>query len=795
MMRRYLPLIGLLLLPLTASAADGSLYDIFREQVEKENGAQDVDEPVVEFLQRVFENRWTLSLREVEGAVQGKAWEACAIEASNDPKKQSNPAECDRVLRNIQLVSAEEQSLRVFGRQLLRVSAAQELPLTEFPGRPFHLATDLSGIVNIWRAGTGSMKHTVTGAILVRTKKLSAAEAEPLRETFAQLAASLQIDEGGVNNEVGIAQVWYYQYGALLRSGARNPTYPPPFEDSLSGPGTERQYMFKKDFKAGTYLEALWSKLPRTRDAFDPPLAEGEVVYFLFPDELTKLLPENMLVWARMDAGTYQPGVGESHWLGDAGVAWKYPVEPLLPSLLTSEYEPGVGDVTKPILGGRYPPEPAIDAFSDDNGNPLPIGSKKLVDGRGLCSMALAQRGYLCRRYAIANDERCPDNDAADGNNVISLLSCTVEGEPTVTVAGADVCRDIDWRNDQGSEERRCEVNEEETSEYELVRAQQRCILGVDDPYAGKSDEEQDALCCRLEGEAHLVECTALVESGQLKDDAGNALSIDGIAVTPKVCMEIRRLSTCADILGRDVRCPVTNDSLGADDADAIQAAADKGNGNDPGKKARITARIEAIRRYRPTCAPGTETAYKNTIGNNACYIGQCAEESLELHRLTGGRSPAGVSDGAFPHDTPETGDAIATLLRSVPATHPPLPSYRPQLIMRTLEDALCQLQGLPAATPPHLCAFSPSRRLALPLSTGAETAQSLLFNVDEQREATLLTQMLASGLGSRIGTDMQGQYLRIGTKTLSEIINMANGLLRDMNTVTFPTNMCPLSY
>src|SRR6185503_16440480 len=72
---------------------------------------------------------------------------------------------------------------------------------------------------------------------------------------------------------------------------------------------------------------------------------------------------------------------------------------------------------------------------------------------------------------------------------------------------------------------------------------------------------------------------------------------------------------------------------------------------------ARVAARVRTIERQTATCTPGTETTYKNTIGNNACYLGQCVEESLELHRVTGGRSPATVGDEAFPWDDPNTGD------------------------------------------------------------------------------------------------------------------------------------------
>lgn len=805
-MRRLALFAGMLLLvPLTAAAAETNLYDVFRKQVEKEYGEKTVDQPVIEFLQLVYKNRWGMRPQEIQAAIRGKPWLACAVEDSSfDPESPNarNVAECDRALRNIQLLSEEEQNLRVFGRQLLRMSAAQELPLTEFPGRPFHLATDLSGIINIWRAGTGSVQNTVTGAMLLRTRPLTDDEVDRIREAWEDVAGAARGRAGsGQNEEYTNGLIWYFQYGARLRAGARSPEYPPPINDGRSGPGTERQYLFHRDYDttAGVFLTALWNRLPKGPGAFDPPLSKNEVAYVLFPDELTNMLPENIVVWARIDGGTYEPGVGESYPLGDVGYAWKYPVEPLLPSLLSTEYEPGVGDGTKPILGGRYPPEPANPRSSNDDGSPAGPDAKEPIDGRGLCSMAVAQRGYLCRPLTVTSEERCPPTDGQSGENVITLVSCRLEGPPKLTVAGADVCQDIEWRNDIQSASEQCTVPAGMNSEYELVKIQQRCIMKVDNPYAGKSEKEQDALCCRLEGEAHLVACKPLAVDGVLRTGEDNVpLVIDGIPVTTKVCMEIHRLKSCRETLGRDVRCPVTSELLTADDAIKITDPDNPENGAnrpiDPDRPLRVAARIRAITRHFPVCTPGTESTYKNTIGNNACYIGQCVEETLELHRLTAGRSPAVVGDGAFPHDDPSTGDALAKMLRSVPTSSPPLPSYRPQMVMRTLEDALCQLQGLPAATPPHLCAFAPSRRLELPFSDGATTARSIIYNADEQRDATALTEQIASALGSRIGTDMQGQYLRIGTKTLSEVVALANTLLQEANTVTFPTDMCPLS-
>ncbi len=777
MMRRFLIAIGLLLIPLTA-AADQNVYKLFLNQVVDEKAVSEVEDTVALFLKGVYEDRWPLTQDEITAAVRGQPWKACT--SDDEDAAQRNVTECGRAIENIQLLTKEEGALRLFGRDLQRLAASQELPISEIPGRPFHLATDLSGIINIWRAGTGSVKNTVSGATLIRTWA-------PEKESQVYKDLKKVIDDfveeySALNEEQRVAVVTRYQYGVRLVRGERNPTYPPPVPDLQSDPGTERQYVFKQWEKIEQILERAYNALP-VGDTFKPPLSDNEVTYVLLPDDLKTALPDNILLWLRV--GPYEQG--NSGKEGDAGIVWEYPTEPLLPALLSDKDD----ERDKPILGGRYPPEPANAQFSDDNGNPTAPGAKQPIDGRGLCSMSLAQRGYLCRPLAAASETQCPDPEGSQRqDNVIRLISCTI-GEAELTVAGADVCREIEWRIGQDQDARRCAVDPDEKSEYELVKAQQRCILKKDNPYAGLGEEQQNAFCCRLEGEAHLVACKAMAKDGFLQDADGNPLVIDELQVTPQICMEILRLESCEEALGRGVRCPVTRQTLTADDADAVREAREI---EDPDKDLRIAARIRTIERQQPTCVPGTETTYKNTIGNNVCYVGQCVEESLELHRVTGGRSPATVGDEAFPWDNPDTGDALATVLRSVPAASPPLPSYRPQMVVKTLEDALCQLQGLPAATPPHLCAFAPSRRLALPLEDAATTVQNLIFNSEEQRDATLQTQELAAALASRIGTDMQGQYLRIGTRTLSEVVALANMLLKEAIGVKFPANMCPLS-
>ncbi len=810
MMRRTLLLFGLFLLPLSVRAASGDIYAMFREQVRHELSNDAVDDPVITYIHGVFRDRWPMSEEDIRSALRHEYWSACVPEDDDVP--QRNKGNCVDAIGNITSLASEEQGLRTFGRTLQRIAAGQELPLSEVPGRPFHMATDLSGIVNIWRAGTGSMKETVSGAMLLRTWT-------PVNNSPTEMALRERIDQlveefSSMSDEQRIGIVARYQYGVRLVKGQRAPRYPSPIDDGQSEPGSERQYVFKRWEAIEEILQNAFQSLPMG-DTFNPPLSANEVVYVLLPEDLHNALPDNLLLWLRI--GPYVQG--EEDTIGDAG----------LPSLIQADTE----DEGDPILGGRYPPEPARDAFSDENGNPLPVGSKLPIDGRGLCSMALAGRGYLCRTVKATGEEQCPQDtplNTATAN--ITLVTCANDDPPTLTVAGADVCRDINWTNNR---QRGCAMTLSQGNcgtgktgpktpdgridscigdtdgitmtyliEHELVHAEQLCALPPGDIYAGLSDEDADALCCRTEGEAHLVSCLRMYDDGLLRGPDGGPAWINGVEITPQTCMEIAREASCLTTRGHTVTCPRTSTLLSGSDMPALQDLMRGNPQNLPDTFAeatnrttmdqRVLARLRTIERPSSICTPGTESTYKNTIGNNACYIGQCIEETLELHRITGGRSPVTVSDEAFPWDDPNTGNKLSTTLRSIPTVTPSLPSYRPMIVLRAFEDALCQLQGLPAATPPHLCAFSPSRRLAVPLTDGASTALSMIDSAQEQNDATMLMEELGAALGSRIGTDLQGQYLRVGTRSLSDSIALANELLVRATDVTFPMNMCPLS-
>lgn len=193
-------------------------------------------------------------------------------------------------------------------------------------------------------------------------------------------------------------------------------------------------------------------------------------------------------------------------------------------------------------------------------------------------------------------------------------------------------------------------------------------------------------------------------------------------------------------------------------------------------------------------CTPNRETWYVNSIGNHMCYIGQCIEQSMESRRLIAGRSPFTVQDEAFPWDSCEGRDPLfAILLTPPPASGTSsFPDYRPALLIKNLDLALCQMNGLPPQTPPVLCSFDARRRLHLPTELTFLTASGLTDQSTELAQAVLGLQRLSDGLGARIGTTLFQRYLRRSVRPFEEITTIAAELLENLTKITFARDMCP---
>lgn len=187
-------------------------------------------------------------------------------------------------------------------------------------------------------------------------------------------------------------------------------------------------------------------------------------------------------------------------------------------------------------------------------------------------------------------------------------------------------------------------------------------------------------------------------------------------------------------------------------------------------------------------------TFYRNTIGNTACYIGQCVEESMRTHRLVSGRNTFVTQDAAYPWDPRMKSTTGGSLLTSPPLTVGPIPQYHPERILNAFDESLCQSVGLPPRTPPALCMFNELRSLAFPTDF-LSTAFRLLIQTGEQFEPFFGLRNLAASIGTRISTELYAQYLQTTTKSLAELIRSANIILKEIQKTSFPDEMCPTNF
>jgi hypothetical protein len=204
----------------------------------------------------------------------------------------------------------------------------------------------------------------------------------------------------------------------------------------------------------------------------------------------------------------------------------------------------------------------------------------------------------------------------------------------------------------------------------------------------------------------------------------------------------------------------------------------------------RILSMIEGM---NGVCTPGCQTKYENTIGANLCYTGRCIEQSVEESRLIPGRMALSVQDESFPWDACANEDPRNGALIALPAISPPLaPPYNPRLLVESLDRALCQINGLPAFTPPIICLFDYQRRLMTPTESYATTTVSSGEQVQENVEPTAALQRITQGIATRIGTNLLTQYLAWAGRTLSETVRASNQLIRQMEQTKFPNVTCP---
>ncbi|MDD5041125.1 MAG: hypothetical protein PHX87_00380 [Candidatus Peribacteraceae bacterium] len=564
-------------------------------------------------------------------------------------------------------------------------------------------------------------------------------------------------------------------------------------------------------------LRALRDALPAAVSEFDPMLQRGEIV--IFP--LRRLDdPAHVIVWMMAENVN-----GEV--VRDVGLGWDLMLESVPIGILggapcdTDKLGEAYCTVVDNYMvrpGGRYedpPKEPG-------------------ADEGGLCQLPFARDGYLCRPM---RPDRCnaeiPDKDPKS----IVLAECkpTQAKQPVaITASGPDVCRTGWWRIPLHPEEMSKDTAEEDPdlrpghcsncvvdivcsescggidgfdSEtqlkdengiikiclsrknhpsllasgliHELIHAQQLCPLRREDTTI------DDETCCALEAEAYRASCRILDTNGIL--ERANVSIDECIGAGANKSCERYGKTICSSldtetiwnklmaIAQKDTSSYLSCDELVSDMANKEPIAAAMKEG------------------MNGACTPGCQTKYENTIGNNLCYVGQCIEQSIEQSRVIPGRMALVVGDESYPWDSCAVDDSQAGGLITLPAVSPPLtPAYNPRLLVESLDRALCQLNGLPAQTPPILCQFNYQRRLNIPTSDYVSTALSFAAQIEENDIPTMQLQRMTQSIAARIGSSLLTRYLSWAGSALSDTLRTANQLLNSMEKTQFPLETCP---
>lgn len=810
-MKRFLAItsfIALLGAPAFAKAATG-MYMTIKKTVEVEfNKVETPDEKLTQFIARILsDERIEFTSEEIGKVLTSKnPYEVCS---ERDDETLVN---CDMLLPRMQKMAANEMRVRALGHNLQIAASSFEVPISDLPGRATRLASDLRGLLSIWSAGTGSIKSSIN-TIPIRTKSDEDGSYDNLLKELGDLLKDLDEEER-------IAAIWRYQYGVRLIKDERAPRFPAPLDDQSSGPGTERQYIFKKWPKIEEKLSAIWDKAKA--DPFDPPLAAHEIGFITLNESIVdSALPENVILWIRVDSQAEHP-------FGDVGLQWKTPIEPVQPSLLKD------GDEDTIILGGDYPPEPPIeDAEGTDE--------QKIPQGRGLCTSPSALRGYLCRPFeAIAPDERCPKEDDDEDTDKIRLTTCTNTGSIRTTAAGADVCREVNWLNKKPFDPNtQCTIefncsnscipggnasaiakakeadgsielcmnddtwNKTYLGMHELVHAYQKCHQPPKyTPYDGLNAEQKGVACCHIEGEAYALQCAMMERDGVFGDPSTNPITFRGtnIPINAETCTEVLTDYDCKSegykgcYVSRSYPATALDEVWIAQYNNPKDVPYECDDTIDPEKMdQRMKDLIEAIEHQHHVCLPGNQSTYVNRIGNNACYIGTCVEQSVELHNISAGRTPTTVQDEIAPWHDPESGTPLGNLLMNPPDVQLHLPVYRPGYVAQQLDTALCQLQGLPPQTPPILCVALANRQLEGTRLMGIDVTKSLLMQRGEGELASTDLLNLGPAIGVRMGSTLYADYLRASSQSFASLLTVASKLLEDLTKIDFPKDMCPI--
>ena len=801
-----------------AHAQDATLYERIKAFTLQESSKKEAEKPIAEFLAKIYpDTRIALQEDDVDKALQKRDDEICK---TNEDDKPDNPAQCTAYRNQVIDLVRRNTWLRMKVREWQYIAGGYEVGIDSYPGRRVAIASRLPSILKIWQADTA-----VQMSPFVESKARGVLFADPtaMEAKFDTLESALGgLDESGdkEDREKQIAAVWRYRNGhqvIINEDGACDTSI------DGQGDGTELQFMTARWCEVEDALIDIFADTSVI--TFEPPLLPGELA--LFP--IKKFENLNMYVWSRKD---------------DVGLGWEVPIDNILPSLDCGDSFATPDEcVGGAILGGTYPeeledPEEGTMLCShpfDKNGY-LCRDRVSAVCPPIVGTIATEDQILLtgCKKPNLKTPQRVTEsgpNMCAEGGWRIRTEGPTTGVGPALTAAIDTPDYDRDMTLDQCSNcfvdlvcdctgtsqegfspPKGFDESGNPTSEgriktciggigknsrylimHEIVHAQQKCNLPPGDQnslYQMLNAGGQEGIdnCCAFEYQANLASCGAMAEDGILPA-LGYSIDVCAAAFSDFSC---GGAGSCSDFgnnpnLSAQIIYDETNQYIDDNSADIglPDTCADAVTNLDPRAQKMINSLPQV-------CTPDCQTKYLNTIGNNLCLIGQCVEQSLEGHKLIPGRWATTVEGESFPNESQAGKDPnLGAFFLSSPDLSVPFPPYRPFTLVQELDNALCQVNGLPKLIPPVRCAFDARRRLDNRTYNLLATWQSL---VDQPRTLEInhrALSILAPGVGARIGTSLYVQYFSSAVRAFEETIRSTDDLLKGLGDVEFPTKMC----
>lgn len=792
--------------PVRSFAQEQSAYQQILTSVKQRHPEYEIEPAPLEYVTlRLQQTDETADVATAEGYLDGSYIEDCEY------------ASCVQTANDVLADYSAVTDYREFSRQLQRIAYSYEAGNLGLTGHPQDLAQTWPSISSIWQSGVdASLSPLPTN--LVRYEQLDDSYDEYINAIVSAAEELIINTDDRENTDAFNAAVYRYRHGVadVLEVGSCE-----AHNESLAEEKTA-SFAMQKRYCA---LEQAMSDLVNALEdyEFEPPLRTSEQAIF----GSHEIENRDAYLWIRdNDVGlNWIDGFDTAHSTftdeEELVVAnWEYEtvlIEPKFGKGLCSHPIAKQGYLCRPLSADVCPVDPDNCIIDPNTGNcfdPETSGIDRSVIGLTTCEpqnftepVRITESGYnvcqiggwleapteedgydeLSSVYLDTDPNENPD--IADQKNECS--NCVVDFYCSDSCGTMGANGGYTFVKDDDHVTKVCLPNNLASYDnaliyyvglHEAVHAQQICGLPPD-----SNVFETQAQCCAKERDAYLVMCNALWEDGILQQTN----------YTVEECASVMSNNSC-ESFGPNA-CTVTetnSDELLGQVTEVLQNNRDSLTTPQTCQEviSEPTQNLQSlVYSTAPVCNPNCGVKYKNTIGNNLCYIGQCVEQSWEQNRLVPGRATTTVQAQAFPWEACMNPDPqLGTVSTNTTINATRLPAYNPAQLVQNLDRDLCKQNGYPMLTPPILCMYDQNQQLNLTQIEALAAVTQLEQNTIADAFERELTINSFSNIGNRLGSTLYNNYLDTAVLSMNEALKNIEELMQQMGEIELPTVMCP---